>query len=460
MQTLDKRINLVTLAVPIFMENFLRMMLNNVNVLMLSRYSDKAVAAVGVSNQFINLLLMIYGTLAFGTAVIIAQNLGAGNKETAAKTANVSITVNLALGLVLSLGVAIFAKSILRVMNLPDELMKFALPYLTIVSAASFCQALISAMSAIARNYGHTKISMFVVLGMNIINITGNCIVVFRPFGLPDFGVYGIAASTVISQIIAVVVMFSILFVKGSVGLHFSIPRPFPFDTMKKIFKIGVPGGGDAFFFTAALIVSTYFVAKLGTNSLTAMAYLQNLIAFIQVLGFSIGQATQIMVGHMIGAGEETKAYKLVYKSLWKAMGFNYMVAIFEFIFCRQLAGIFTDNQAIIDIVAAVFVVDLFLEPGRAFNLVIGNSLRGTGDVKWPVIASILSLWIISVPLGYILGVYFKLGLPGIYMAFAADEWVRGQLMHLRWRSRAWVNMRVVTPANKQLPAKECEYAQ
>lgn len=88
------------------------------------------------------------------------------------------------------------------------------------------------------------RINLATLAGMNIVNVTGNCLVIYRPFGLPDFGIYGIAVSTVVSQVLAVLVMFRILFVHMDNGLRIYIPRPFPFGMLKKIFMIGVPGGG------------------------------------------------------------------------------------------------------------------------------------------------------------------------------------------------------------------------
>jgi Na+-driven multidrug efflux pump len=285
--------------------------------------------------------------------------------------------------------------------------------------------------------------------------VTGNCIIVFRPFGIPDFGVYGVAVSTVISQALAVVVMFRILFVHMDSGLRFEIPRPFPFDILKKIAGIGVPGGGDSLAYNIAQIATTYFVTMMGASALTAMVYMQNVVSLVQVWGFAVGQAAQIMVGYYIGAGNTEQAYKVCYKSTWIAMACNTTVSIIFLILCRPIMSIFTDKPEIFAIAAMVLTVDLFLEPGRVFNQVVGTCLRGAGDVAWAVVVSISSLWGISVVLSYVLGVHFKLGLPGVYIAFAADEWVRGQMMHLRWRSRVWTTKRVVEPVKEQ----DAEYA-
>jgi len=455
MRTTDKKLTLIALAWPIFMETFLRMLLGNVNIFMLSQYSDEAVGAVGVANQLMNMIIMIYGVISTGTAVIISQNLGAGNRAEASRTANVALIVNLVFGLAMSAGVAIGARGILKMMNLQDELMGYALPYLVIVGLGSFTQALIATMSAIARNYGQTKIAMMVAIGMNVINVIGNCIVVFRPFGIPDFGVTGIAVSLVVSEIIATIFMFHILYKGLDIGLHFSIPKPFPFDIFKDIVKIGIPAGGEFISYQTAQLVSTYIVTTLGTEALATRIYTQNLILFAAMTGISIGQATQILVGHLVGAGEEEEAYKACYKSLRISMLCNTALAVVFFILRKPLLGIFTQDPAIIALGSQILLLDIVLEPGRVFNQVVANALRGAGDVRWPVVAGIFSMWGVSVALGYILGVCFQMGFVGVYMGCVADEWLRGQIMNWRWRSGIWKNMRVV----KVSPKQEAQYA-
>jgi Na+-driven multidrug efflux pump len=113
------------------------------------------------------------------------------------------------------------------------------------------------------------------------------------------------------------------------------------------------------------------------------------------------------------------------------------------------LFGIFTSNPEILQIGATILLLTIILEPGRAFNLVIISALRATGDVKFPVYMGILSMWGISVPLAYLLGIHFELGLAGIWVAFIADEWLRGILMLIRWRSKVWVNKGFILHSQK-----------
>jgi Na+-driven multidrug efflux pump len=113
-------------------------------------------------------------------------------------------------------------------------------------------------------------------------------------------------------------------------------------------------------------------------------------------------------------------------------------MAMIAAIFSHQLLSIFTDNKHIIQTGSILLICTILLEPGRAFNLIVISSLRAAGDVRFPVMMGIISMWGISIPIAFVLGIHFHLGLIGVWIGFIADEWLRGLFMLWRWRSRKW----------------------
>ena len=128
-------------------------------MLMISRYSENAVGAIGVANQVISMLVVVYGIVSLGSAIAVGQHKGAGNYDMASKVANVALVLNFLFGLALSMGVRVSARLVLKLMNIPAELSGFAYTYIVIVGGASFNQALMSAMSAISRQPWADKVS-------------------------------------------------------------------------------------------------------------------------------------------------------------------------------------------------------------------------------------------------------------------------------------------------------------
>ncbi|WP_261134430.1 MATE family efflux transporter [Bacillus sp. Marseille-Q3570] len=441
--SMDKRkLTLFALTWPIFIEILLHMIMGSADTLMLSQYNDDAVAAVGVSNQVLQLVIVMFGFIATGTAIMVAQHLGAKQDGTAAEIVVVSIGVNSVFSLFLSGVLFLFAEKILVAMHLPGELMDRAVFYLQIVGLFSFVQALLMTIGASLRSYGFTKDAMYITIGINIMNIFGNYVLIFGQFGFPEMGVKGVAISTVVSRAIGLIFIFVILLKR--ILVPFKQLLGYAKKHTLDLLKIGVPTAGEHVSYNTSQMMITIFITSLGTVALTTKVYTQNLMMFALLFGVAIGQGTQILIGHLVGEGNHEKAYSRCLKSLRIAMIISTGISFLFYLFSNELLGIFTDNDEIIRTGSILILLTIILEPGRSFNLVVINALRAAGDVKFPVYLGILSMWGISVPVAYLLGIHFNLGLVGIWIAFILDEWLRGILMLWRWRSKVWLDMSFV----------------
>lgn len=446
----EKDITLFSLAGPIMLENFLRMSMGSVNVFMMGKYSDQAVASVGVANQLMGMALMIYSITSMGTAIVVSHYLGAGKKKEAAKVSMVAIALNLFIGILLSLVLCLFSRPIVSTMDLSSDMLADASLFLKIVGGTSFLQALSAAMSSIARSHGEAKLPMYVSIVMNIINLLGNYLVIFRPFDIPLTGVSGVAVSQAIAALVSCVLMTFLLTVKMKINLSFKELIPLPKREMKKIMHIGIPAGMESLSYNLSQIVSTYIITKIGSDALTARIYVNNIVFFVYVFGLSIGQASQILIGHLMGAGKQDEAYRINMKNLKMAVAANFVLSIVVMLLRRPLIGLYTHNVHIINLAATILIFDVFVETGRAFNHIESNSLRGAGDARFCMFVAVVSMWGISVVASYVLGISFGLGLIGIWVAFGADEWFRGLTLLRRWQSKAWAKMTIIRDAQKQ----------
>lgn len=184
---------LAKLAAPIFIETLLIMMLGAVDTVMLSRHSDNSVAAVGVVNQIIMLTFLVFEVINLGTSVLCSQYLGARLHKKVAQVVGVSILVNLAVGITVSLLLFSCARPILQLMGLTSELMQDGMDYMRIVGAFAFFQALSLTLSASLRSANKAIYPMMVTVVVNILNIIGNYSLIFGRLGFPELGVEGAA---------------------------------------------------------------------------------------------------------------------------------------------------------------------------------------------------------------------------------------------------------------------------
>ncbi|MGY8620009.1 MATE family efflux transporter [Bacillus safensis] len=434
--------SLFALTWPIFIEISLYMLMGSADTLMLSQYSDNSVAAVGVSNQLLNLLIVMFSFITTGTTIVIAQLLGADRKQEATQVAYVSLGTNFLISFVISLLMFMLAVPILHMMGLSSELMPDAAVFLQIVGLLSFIQALIMTYSAILKSYGYTRDTMYVTIGMNLLNVAGNYLVIFGPFGFPVLGVMGVAFSTSLARLIGL--MAIILIVRRRIGLCFSLKSMFHIQRthLKKLLKIGIPSAGEQLSYNGSQMIITLFITFMGTQALAAKVYTQNLMMFIMLFGAAISQGTQILIGRHIGAKEFDAAYRRCMKSLYWAIAISLLSSTALSLSSTHLLTFFTSNHEIIQIAATLLLLTIILEPGRSFNMVIINSLRAAGDAKFPVYMAMISMWGIGLPIAYLLGIQLEMGLIGVWISFIVDEWVRGIFMYRRWRSRVWTEYR------------------
>ncbi|REJ10221.1 MATE family efflux transporter [Halobacillus trueperi] len=447
--TQAKKLTLFALTWPIFIEVLLHMLMGNADTLMLSQYSDDAVAAVGVSNQILSVVIVMFGFVATGAAILVAQNLGAEQKKEAGSISVTSLSVNLWFSLLLSFALFVFSEQILSVMDLPASLMGDATDYMNIVGGLIFVQAMLMTIGALLRSYGHTKDPMYVTIGMNILNVIGNYFVIFGPFGFPVFGVEGVAYVTAISRAFGFFVLLLLLIKRVSGDLPWRSFYHYEKEHIKNLLHIGVPSAGEQLSYNASQMAITYIVAQMGATAITTKVYAQNLMMFIFLCSIAIGQGTQILIGHHIGAKETEKAYRQCIRSLQLAIVISLSVAVVFYFSSDFLLGLFTEDSTILATGSILLLLTVLLEPGRAFNLVVINSLRAAGDVRFPVIVGVLSMWGVQVTIAWIFGLYFAYGLIGIWIGFIVDEWLRGVLMLRRWKSRIWLKKSFVTQNEK-----------
>ncbi|PWK13367.1 putative MATE family efflux protein [Tumebacillus permanentifrigoris] len=454
-----RKFSLFALTWPIFIEITLQMLMGNADTLMLSRYSDDAVAAVGVANQLLGIVIVLYGFVAMGSGIVVSQFLGANEHRKASEVAVVAIAVNLIFGLLLSAVLYLFGDLFMRMMGLPPELKDFAMQFVHIVGGFSFVGAVMMTIGSIVRSHGFTRDAMYVTIGMNVLNVAGNYLLLFGPFGMPVLGVAGVSISTSVSRTLGLVAIAILLYKRVNGDLPFRVLLKFPRYALMSILRIGVPAAGENLSYNASQLLITYFISMLGTAALTTKVYTQNIMMFVFMFSLAVSQATQIMVGHFVGAGQKEDAYQACMRSLKLSFLVSLSMAGVFSIFREQLMGFFTDDPSIISMGSKLILMTLILEPGRTYNLVVIAALRAAGDAKFPVYMGILSMWGISASLAYLLGIHYGLGLLGMWIAFTVDEWFRGLFMLWRWRSRKWEKMGFVPSQSKEEQQAQLESA-
>ncbi|MBB6734270.1 MATE family efflux transporter [Cohnella zeiphila] len=430
--------SLFAIAWPIFIESGLQMLMRISDTFMLSRVSDDAVAAVGVANQIIQFAMLAFNFVALGSAVVVSQYLGARREREIGRLTGSSIGVNFLFGVFVSVLAVSLNGPLLRVFGLDADLFSLARQYLFIAGGSLFIQAVLTATVAIIQSHGYTRQTMMVTIGMNVLNIAGNSLFIFGLLGFPKLGVTGVAISTAFSQCVGLCVNFLLLRRVAAVPIPWRGFVRWQKDHVAKVLRIGIPSSAVTMSYSASQFVILAWIATLGAQMVTTKVYTQNIMFVVMILAASLGRGVQILVGRRIGAGERDLAYREVFVNLGRSMLLTLAGVCVLALVRKPLLGLFTHDAAILSLGSTLLLLSFLLEPGRNFNVILEKALQAAGDARFPMAASIAVTWLFSMPLTYLLGIRLGHGLLGIWCAFIVDEWLRGIILFIRWRSRAW----------------------
>jgi putative MATE family efflux protein len=431
--------SLFSITWPLFIEITLHMSMGIVATLILSGYSDNAVAGVGVANQILNIFILVFNVTAIGATILIGQNLGANRLDRARRLARSAFGVNFWFGVLMTIVVVTCGGLFLKFYGLSGEVYDFAYTFLTIIGLSLFLEAISLALSAVLRSYGHTKETMVVTVIMNVISIIGSFIAIKGWFGLPVIGVAGVAYAMFIARIFIIVALF--YFVYKRLDLKFYIKDIFKINKtdVKGLLSIGVPSAGENLSYQFSQVVITSFVALTGDAALAARVYILNISMLCFLFTVAIAQGTQLLIARYIGAKQYDRALKRGLKTLKIAVIVSAAVSLAVALIGEPILTIFTNDADIIAIALPVLWAIVFIEPGRAMNIVLMGSLKSVGDVRFPVIIGVISMWGIAVVFSYFFGITLGLGLLGIWLAQGIDECIRGFFALKRWVSKPWL---------------------
>ena len=434
--SLKRQLKVIT--IPVFVELALVMLLGAVDTVMLSRYSDNSVAAVGLDNQLMSLIFLVYQFFSMGAAILCAQYIGAGMRKRLVQVVGMALVVNLLLGMAVSALLFFYAEHLLILMGLRPELMGDGLVYLKLTGALSFFQALSLTFSASLRSADKVVWPMAVTGIVNVLNILGNYVLIFGHWGFPQLGVEGAAIATAASRAVSMVLLAIVHFRVHIPRFPLSYFRPIPWKELRNLLKIGIPAMSENISYSLSQVVITYFINQISNEALAARTYCANMIMFVYLFCLSITQGGDILVGHLVGQWRHQAAYVLGNYFFRWALIITLTGSVMLALAGPTLLNAFTDNEEIIQMGIWVLVVDVFLEAGRTSNIFAGSTLRATGDVVYPFVVGIIFQWSIAVGLSYVIGIPLGYGLVGMWIGFALDESIRGIILVRRWQSGKW----------------------
>lgn len=438
MDKMTRNSYLFKMSVPIFVELLLQLLVGNIDQIMVSHHSQASVAAIVNGNQIMNIIIITMNMLCMATTVVLTQCLGAEDDYKSNQLCVLSMMVIGTVSLISTFVALFLNRPIFQLMNIDSAILHETCLYLMIVGGFSLVQGLYLNFAAILRSHTRLKEVMAVSILMNVLNIIGNAILINGLFGFPRLGIVGAAISTVISKSIGLICIYIVFRKCTKIELKFKYLKQGSKEMLFKLLKIGIPSGAENFSYNLSQICILSVINPYGAAVTATKGYCSLLANFAYVYAIAISEAVQIVIGYLLGSGKVEEVEKKVWWTLKISIAVCVGMMFIIWLFSHSVLGIFTRDEEMLALGKQVLFIDIFLEFGRAINILMTKSLISVGEIKLPICVGISFHWAVALLLSYILGGILHLGLQGVWVAMAIDECSRGMIYFLRFRTNKW----------------------
>jgi len=433
------RPRLFALAWPMFLELLLGIAVGVAGTALAARLSDTAGAAFAMANHVAAMLFILFRIVGAGVGVVVSQNLGAGRRDAADAVARAVLGASTWIGLGTAAVALAGAVPLMRLLNAPPEVLPLAVPLLQVLAPAMLLDAWNASMASVVRAHLHARDTLLVMVVMHLVHLGLAGPLMLGAFGFAGFGIAGFAVAVVVARSVALGLHLALW--KRRLGL---VPHREDWWRLRRaelaaVAHIGLPGAAENIAWRLSFMASIAVVGSLGATALATHAYTMQVIHLVLLFGLATGLSAETVVGHLIGGGKLHEAHRLVRRAMARGLAVSVGVAVLAALSAPWTLRLFTQDAAIIAAGTALLWWTVLLEPGRTFNLVVINALRAAGDARFPVVAGAASLVIVLAGGSWLLGRVLGLGLTGVWIAYIADEWLRGLIMWRRWATLAWV---------------------
>ncbi|MBI3349872.1 MAG: MATE family efflux transporter [Burkholderiales bacterium] len=433
MTALPARPRLFALTWPMLLELLLGIGIGIIGTALAARLSDNSGAAFGLANQVFAAVFVLFRVIGAGVSVAVTQALGAGRREQADAVARAVVGASSWLGVGGAVVALLAAGPLLSLVNAPPEVAPLAKTLLQALAPALMLDAWNANMSSVMRSHLRSREALAVVVVIQVVTL------VVALLAMPRLGLVGYALACTLGRGVGLALHIFLWRTRLSLRLRAADWWRLVRAPLAAVLHIGIPGAAENISWRLAFMTSLAAIAQLGAHALATHAYTMQFLHVILMFSLAISFAVEIMVGHMIGAGKLHAANRLVRRSLALGIALALVVSTAFALAGPWLLTRFTSDPAIVALGCTLLWWTVLVEPGRSFNLVVINALRAAGDARYPVVVGSASMAIVLAGGSWFMGVYLGWGLVGVWIAYAADEWIRGLLMWRRWATLGWL---------------------
>lgn len=447
---------IIRLSLPVLVEQFFIVLMGAVSTMLVGNLGREAVSAVGNIDTINNVMISVFSSVAIGGTVLVAQFTGREDRLSASRAASQAMLASIVLSLVLTALVAGYQHGLVDLLFGRTEVLvrQNSLAYLGIVVWSYPPLALATTAFGVLRGNGNMKAPMMISVVMNLANILLSSVLIygfrldlgFIHWTTPAYGVTGAALGLTLARMLGFVLAI-VMLKKSDLAFSWS-PRHFLAVDRKKmgtILFLGVPAGFEQLMFNGGKLIVQLFIVRLGTVALAANAICNSIAAFATMPTVAMSLALTTIVGQAMGRRDKEGARTLLTFAIPFCSAILVGMSMLFLPVIGPVIGLYTQDAATRQTALPIMILYLFAQPllwPPSFALAAG--FRGAGDVRYQLVVTMVSMWVLRIGLGYLLTAVFSIGVIGVWIAMISDWALRSLLFTLRLRSGKWLNRDLV----------------
>ena len=426
------------IALPAIGEAYLQNLLGIVDAFFIAKLGLIAIDAVGVTNVYSMTYIGVFTAVSAALSVFLSRAVGAKNLERGRSAIWHGFVIAFLLGLIMSLISVFYAIPLLHIMGANGALQNTAFPYFTIVLGISPLIALFTAQSAAFRAIGQTRTPLRIGLEMNVIHVVLDYVLIFGIGSFHGLGIKGGAMAMVLARLYALLRLWLKSRRVNALALHFADIK-LSGSLSWSMTKFAVPAALERLSMRLGQVVYFGLIVRMGVDVYATHNIAGTITTFASTVGAGFATAATATIGQAIGSGNEEDVRVYRRWSYVESAIFMTTVTILLCFFSPWIGLLFTNNQRVVHLLFVILAIDIFSQPFLAAVLVDTSAIQAGGNSKYPMMATMIGIWLIRTLGVYIFAWHWRLGLPAVWVSIAADNALRAGLFLWYRRTRNWV---------------------
>lgn len=433
---------LLKIAIPVTLQQLIMSSLNMVGVVMIGQLGDIPVAAVGLAGQIFFLFQLLLFGITSGSAMFTAQLWGKRDIPNIHRVLGLGLALSQFAALGFLVVTQAFPTLVLGIYSTDPEVIALGGEYLRIFGWSFSFVAISYTFASVLRSTGNVRLPLVVSTGALTFNVLLSYVLIFGKFGFPAMGVQGAALAGLTARIVECTAMLIAAYAfhtpaAGGLREIFSFNLAFISKVMKPVLPVMINEVLWSFGITAYNVA----YARIGTEAFAAMNISASIDQVAIVIFIGIANATAILVGNWIGAGEDDKAQQYAGRSLAISLLGSLLVGLLIFFSRDFLLSFYKVSPEVIrDAMGVLTVISVFLWLRMANLMIFVGILRSGGDTLFALLLDGLIIWFVGVPLAFFGAFVLHLPIAWVYTLVMTEELVKAVLGLWRFISRKWIH--------------------